>query len=226
MGLNLMHFITMWDNQKLNTSYEVLSMEQEDRFARRQARLHTPGYATVKVLNPDGSESIQRMYTADYLQYTQSDRAWKRYKVLYALCLIFGVLLPVLSMCTHSALNLVLYVNALELLSGLAMLYFICTMLYQIFTPRLMQIHQHKKASQRVKAGAFAYGLCLALLTAAMLFFVAANAFPIVIWDVLCIAGPLLGAVLSFLTFGMETKRGYTTVANNLPDNVKFLDDP
>lgn len=226
MTLGWLHFLAIWDSQKLNTSYEVLAMEQEERFARRQARLHTPGYSTVKVLNPDGSESIRRMYTADYLQYTQSDRAWKRYKALYALCLMFGVLLPVLSMFIRSVLNVVLYVNALELLSALAMLYFICTMLYQIFTPRLMKIHQHKKATQRVKTSAFAYGLCLALLTAAMLFFVIANAFPIAAWDVLCIAGSLLGAVLSFLTFGMETKRGYTTVANNLPDNVKFLDDP
>lgn len=218
-------FTAIWDNQKLNTSYEVTAMEQEDRFARRQARLHTPGYSTVKVRGPDGGESIRRMYTADYLQYAQSDRAWKGYKALYALCLMFGALLPVLSMCTRSVLNAVVYVNALELLSGLALLYFICTMLYQICAPRRMKLHQHKKAVQRVKAGAFAYGLCLALLTAAMLLFVITNAFPVAPSDIFCMAGPLLGAALSFLTFGLETKRRCATVPNNLPDNVIFLDD-
>ena len=85
--------------------HRQLVAEQRDRASRVSSKLSVPGYARVLVQNPDGSDSIQRIYTAPYLQYQQSDRAWKLYKALYPLLLIAGVILLILSMLSPSVLN-------------------------------------------------------------------------------------------------------------------------
>lgn len=205
--------------------HRQLVAEQRDRASRVSSKLSVPGYARVLVQNPDGSDSIQRIYTAPYLQYQQSDRAWKLYKALYPLLLIAGVILLILSMLSPSVLNSVDHINALEVFPFFPLLYLIYTMFYQIFAPRRMEILSYKMASKRMRTAAFIYGLLLIAPLAAMAAYVITNEVSLSPADVFCMAGPLLNAVLAFLLFGLETKRRCIDIPNELPGNMEIIGD-
>lgn len=205
-------------------SNQQMEAECRDRVSRINARLSSPGYSRVMQLNPDGSYSFYRIYTADYLQYAQSDRKWVLYKVLYSLLLIAGAVLSVLIMLLPSGLNYVSYINALETLSLVPLLYLLYTMFYQISAPRRMEIRQYKLASKRMRVGALVYGLYLLIPLVAILAYVITNDCSLSSTDVFCIIGLLLDAVFTFLIFGLETKRHCISVQNILPDNVEIIE--
>lgn len=205
-------------------SNQQMEAECRDRTSRISARLSSPGYSRVMRQNPDGSYSFYRTYTADYLQYAQSDRKWVLYKVLYSLLLVAGAVLSVLVMLSPSVLNYVPYIGALVTLSLLPLVYFLYTMLFQISAPRRMEIRQHKLASKRMRIGALVYGIYLIAPLAAMLAYAITNDFSLSSTDVFCIVGFLLDAIFIFLIFGLETKRHCISVQNILPDNVEIIE--
>lgn len=216
-------------NQQFNMetlafSHSQLAEQQQTRARRIGSQIAAPGYSRVKVRNPDGSSSVKRMYTAAYLQYEQSGRAWALYKVLYLLLLISGVASAVLAMLSDSALNQVALIGLLEIFSFLPLLYLVYTMFYQLLAPRRMKIRQHQMASKRLKTGALAYGLFLVLILAVMLGCLIVNADSYSAADGLCAAGMLLASVLIFLMLGLEARRSCAAVHSELPDNVELID--
>ena len=205
-------------------SHQQIVTEYHDRTSRINARLSSPGYSRVMVLNPDGSYSFYRTYTANYLQYAQSDRGWVLYKVLYSLFLVVGAVLSVFAMSRPSGLNYVSYIGALEVLSLIPLVYLLYTMFYQISALRRMEIRQHKLGSKYMRIGALIYGLYLLVPLVTMLVYVITNDFSLSSTDILCIVGFLTDAVLIFLIFGLETKRHCITIQNILPDNMQVIE--
>lgn len=205
-------------------SHQQVVAEYHDRTSRINARLSSPGYARVMEVHPDGGKSFYRTYTADYLQYAQSDRGWVLYKVLYSLFLVVGAALSVFVMSRPCGLNYVPYIGALEVLSLIPLVYLLYTMFHQIFAPRRMEIHQHKLGAKCMKLGAFIYGLYLLVPLVTMLVYVITNDFSLSATDVFCIAGFLTDAVLIFLMLGLETKRHCISVPNILPNNVEIIE--
>ena len=205
-------------------SYQQMEAECRDRRMRINARLSSPGYSRVVVQEPDGRSSFCRIYTANYLQYEQSDRGWILYKILYPLFLVIGAVLSVLAMSLPSVLNLVPHIGALGTLSLLPLVYLLYTMFHQVIAPRRMEIRQHTLGSKRMKIGALVYGLYLTLLLALMLVYVVKNVVSLSSTDFLCIGGFLTDAVLVFLMLGLEIKRHCISVPNILPANTEIIE--
>jgi len=205
-------------------SHQQVVTEYRDRTSRISARLSSPGYSRVMQQNPDGTCSFYRTYTANYLQYAQSDRKWVLYKVLYSLLLIAGAVLSVLVMLSPSILNHVPYIGALVTLSLIPLVYLLYTALFQVSAPRRMEIRQHKLASSRMRIAALIYGLYLIAPLAAMFAYVISNDFSLSPTDIFCIVGFLLDAIFIFLIFCLETKRHCISVQNALPDNVEIIE--
>lgn len=205
-------------------SHQQLAEEQNEQAARFSARLSLPGYSRVMIQNPDGSCSIRSIYTEDYLQYTQSDRAWALYKALYLLLAVASVTASFLAMLAPSALNVVSYVGLLEGCCLLSLAYFLYALAWQVFSPRRMELRHHKAALKHFRRAAPLYTLCLTALSAVMVIHTLANGLSPAAPDIFCMAGTLLAALLVFLIFGLEAARKHTVVPNKLPDNMEIID--
>lgn len=194
---------------------------ERDEFKDRPTHSHAyhvyfRGWSERKVLNGNGrGYRIERIYTADYYKYLESDAVWRQKKVGYLLLFLAAVAAFLLGTTSVSALNTTRAIGVAQMLSVLPLIYAGYTLTFQVLAKRLMTIGDYSVASTGMRRGA----LIAAVALAAMLLFVLVWKFVTdFVWDasdLITMLGVLCSAILLFLLYRLETKRDAVWVKND-----------
>ena len=173
------------------------------------------GYSERKVLRGNGKGyRIERIYTADYRKYAETDRMWRSKKLFYLAAYLLSVYAWIFGTSQASVLNTTRMIGVMELAALLPTVYLGYSMIFQLFAKRKMTVGEYAAASTHLKWGALAALCFTAMISFTMFFFKCFSGFDWNGTDLAAIGG-LFGAALLFLfLYRMEAMRDTEWVKN------------
>ena len=203
----------------LNKINEYEKDETRDRISHSTS-YHSffQGYSEWKVPRQKGKGyRIERIYTADYYQYQESDQIWYLKKFFYLLLMAGAVIALIIGGTSLSDLNRVPFIGIAQVLAWIPIAYSVYAAISQIQVSRRMTIGDYRAASSSLKTGTLIAGIYMAVVCIAMFLVKLIMSFQFNRNDLIAIAGELVGTILIFLIYRMEKKREIVVIKNNTP---------
>ena len=170
------------------------------------------GYSERRVPGKGKMRRIERIYTADYLKYDETDQMWTGKKGYYLLIYMVAAALFLYGTSRPSALNTVKAIGVMEILGMLPLVYLGYTLLFQLTARRQMTLGSYAVASTHFKWAALGTACYSALVLAVMLVWNCLSGF---CWSDLAVMISLLcTALLLLLLFRLEHQRETVRVKN------------
>lgn len=174
------------------------------------------GYSEWKVPRKNGKGyRIERLYTADYHKYAETDLMWRGKKLYYLTAYLAAVGIYIIGASQASALNSTMPIGIAEVLSLLSLAYLGYSLVFQLLAKRHMTEGEYLSASIHLKWGALVSACLAAFVSVLMLILQCFTGFH---WDINDISafGSLLGtAFVCFILYQMEAMRSTERIKNN-----------
>lgn len=184
------------------------------------------GYSERRVPKQNGKGyRIERIYTADYCKYQETDHLWKFKKVYYLLVLAGAIVSLIAGGTSYSRLNSMKVIGIAQMLEWIPVVYLTYSMIFQLQAPRLMTIGDYRASSAKLKWGALITTIYLFIVFLAMVFGTLFSGNTLERSDVTALFGELAGAGFSFLIFQMEHRREIEWIKNSVqvPDDANEI---
>lgn len=193
--------------------------ETRDPFSHSNSyHQHFQGYAEQRVPKENGKGyRIERVYTADYYEYEETDAAWRWMKLGYVILFLLAAAVSVFADSRPMAVNRLRAVGILQILSFLPMIYLFYKLILQISAPRRMTVGERDSSAAGFRKAALVYGVSLLAIAIVM---------PVDKWivfqavepsDWALIGGKLFSGALVFLLYFTEKARKLKKVPNGTP---------
>jgi hypothetical protein len=190
--------------------------ETKDRISHSTSyHSYFQGYSEHKIPKKNGKGyRIERIYTADYCKYQETDASWRLKKVLYLALLVGAIAALILGGTSRSVINCTRFTGVAQILAWIPMAYLGYSMIAQLQASRLMTIGDYRAASTHLEGGALVTGSYLAAVCVSMFAVKLLSSSSFCRDDVLALAGELTGTVLILLIFWQEHTREIQWVRN------------
>lgn len=175
------------------------------------------GYSEHRVRRRNGrGYCIERIYTADYCKYRESDALWRFRKAYYLMVLAAAVTALIAGGVSCSELNRTKIIGIAQMLEWIPLAYLAYSMFFQLEAPRRMTIGDYKASSVKLKWGALIASVYLAGVFLVMAAVKLSGGSVFEGCDRTALLGEAVGAGLCFLIFRMEHRREIEWVKNGI----------
>jgi hypothetical protein len=172
------------------------------------------GYSEQKRIGEKGGYHIDRLYTAEYLAYTNDKKKWLINKAVYTFLYIMAVALTIMSLSIRSACNEATYVTIPSICQILTMVVMFIWVVNYAIAPMKMTLGIYATGPKRVKTFALVAGCCGSVSLFAMIFYFLRHTARV---DSLCFKTLIFEAVsvlCMFSLYFLEKSKKYESIKN------------
>lgn len=193
--------------------------ETRDPFSHSDAyHRHFQGYAERSVPKKNGRGTrIERIYTADYYKYAETDPVWRLKKAGCMVLFAAAVTAALVADVQPLAVNRIPAIGIIQILSFLPMICLLYKLILQVSAPRLMTIGERDASATGFRKAAVFCGVSVLMIATAM---------PVVKWNVFrslglsdwaAVGSEFFSGVLFLLLYFFEKTRKLEKVPNKTP---------